>query len=84
MRLKNILIVVKDIEESNKYLNVEVSSRARQCIKALVQVGAAKPQYIPRILSCFQEADLSKYKDSMRPLIERDMMETKKALIEQL
>jgi hypothetical protein len=57
---------------------------ARQCIKALAQVGVAKPQYIPRILSCFQEADLSKYKDSMRPLIERDMMETKKALIEQL
>ena len=28
MRLKNILIVVKDIEESNKYLDVEVSSRA--------------------------------------------------------
>lgn len=57
---------------------------ARQCIKALAQVGAAKPQYIPRILSCFQEADLSKYKDSMRPLIERDMTATKKALIEQL
>lgn len=54
---------------------------ARQCIKALVQVGAAKPQYIPRILSCFQEADLSKYKESMRPLIERDMGETKKALM---
>ena len=54
---------------------------ARQCIKALVQVGAAKPQYIPRILSCFQEADLSKYKESMRPLIERDMAETKKALM---
>ena len=57
---------------------------ARQCIKALAQVGMAKPQYVPRILSCFQEADLSKYKDSMRPLIERDMMETKKVLIEQL
>ena len=57
---------------------------ARQCIKALAQVGKAKPQYIPRILSCFQEADLSKYKDSMRPLIERDMTATKKALIEQL
>ena len=54
---------------------------ARQCIKTLVQVGAAKPQYIPRILSCFQEADLSKYKESMRPLIERDMAETKKALM---
>ncbi len=54
---------------------------ARQCIKALVQVGAAKQQYIPRIISCFQEADLSKYKESMRPLIERDMAETKKALM---
>jgi len=53
---------------------------ARQCIKALAQVGLAKPQYIPRILSCFQEADLSRYKDSMRPLIEKDMEETKKIL----
>lgn len=53
---------------------------ARQCIKALAQVGLAKPQYIPRILSCFKEADLSKYKDSMRPLIERDMQETKRLL----
>ena len=53
---------------------------ARQCIKALVQVGTTKPQYIPRILSCFHSADLSKYKDSMRPLIEKDMSETEKAL----
>lgn len=49
---------------------------ARQCIKALAQVGSAKPQYIPRILSSFKSADLSKYKDSMRPLIEKDMSET--------
>ena len=53
---------------------------ARQCIKALAQVGAAKPQYIPRILSCLQDADLSKYKDSMRPLIEKDIAETEKTL----
>ena len=57
---------------------------ARQCIKALVQVGMAKPQYIPRILSCFHSADLSKYKDSMRPLIEKDMEETKRLLTEQI
>ena len=55
---------------------------ARQCIKALAQVGTAKPQYIPRILACFHSADLSKYKDSMRPLIEHDMAETEKALRE--
>ena len=32
---------------------------ARQCIKALVQVGLEKPLYIPSILSAFHEADLS-------------------------
>ena len=55
---------------------------ARQCIKALVEVGRAKPQYIPRILSGFHHADLSKYRDSMRPLIEKDLAEAGKALTE--
>ena len=53
---------------------------ARQCIKALVQVGKAKPQYIPIIINHLHSADLSKYKDSMRPLIEKDIAETEKAL----
>ena len=57
---------------------------ARQCIKALAQVGLAKPQYIPEILSVLNSADLSKYKDSMRPLIERDMTETKVELLKLL
>lgn len=46
---------------------------ARQCVKALEQIGLAKPQYISRILTALQSADLSKYKDSMRPLIETDI-----------
>ena len=53
---------------------------ARQCIKALAQIGVAKPQYIPRILLCLHEADLSKYKDSMRPLIKKDMAEKERIL----
>ena len=53
---------------------------ARQCIQALARVGLAKPQYVPQILACFHDADLSKYKDSMRPLIEKDMAETEKIL----
>ena len=53
---------------------------ARQCVKALAQVGLAKPQYISRILSCLKNADLSKYKDSMRPLLEKDIAETEKIL----
>ena len=53
---------------------------ARQCIKALAQIGLAKPQYIPMILSCLHGADLSGYKDSMRPLIEKDIAEAEKIL----
>ena len=53
---------------------------ARQCIKALAQVGLAKPQYVPLLLSHLQSADLSKYKDSMRPLIEKDIAETERIL----
>lgn len=53
---------------------------ARQCIKALSQIGLAKPQYIPSILKCLDSADLSKYKDSMRPLIEKDIAETRQVL----
>lgn len=53
---------------------------ARQCIKALIQVGKSKPQYIPMILSALHSADLSKYKDSMRPLIEKDISDTEQAL----
>lgn len=53
---------------------------ARQCIKALAQIGLAKPQYIPMILSGLQNADLSRYKDSMRPLIEKDIAGTEQLL----
>ena len=53
---------------------------ARQCIQALAEVGRAKRQYIPAILSTLQNADVSKYKDSMRPLIEKDIAVTKQAL----
>lgn len=56
---------------------------ARQCIKALAILGSAKPQYIPQILSAFHSADLNKYKDSMRPLIEKDMAEAERILTSQ-
>ena len=53
---------------------------ARQCIKALAQVGKAKPQYIEKIMDYLHSTDLTKYKDSMHPLIEKDMAGTEKAL----
>ena len=70
------------LEDYLAHITDEKPITARQCIKALAQVGMAKPQYIPRILSCFHDADLSKYKDSMRPLIEKDMEETERLLTE--
>ena len=70
------------LEDYLAHITDEKPITARQCIKTLVQVGMAKPQYIPRILSCFHDADLSKYKDSTRPLIEKDMEETERLLTE--
>ena len=70
------------LEDYLAHITDEKPITARQCIKTLVKVGMAKPQYIPRILSCFHDADLSKYKDSMRPLIEKDMEETERLLTE--
>lgn len=49
---------------------------ARQCVRALAEIGQAKPQFIPEILAAMRSADLSQYKDSMRPLIEKDIQET--------
>ena len=42
---------------------------ARQCIKALEQVGKAKPQYIPRIIACFRSADLYLWHKRSHPQI---------------
>ena len=70
------------LSEYLSHVTDEKPITARQCINALVQVGIAKPHYIPKILSCFHSADLSKYKDSMIPLIEKDMKETERLLTE--
>ena len=70
------------LSEYLSHVTDEKPITARQCIKALVQVGRSKPQYISRILSCFHSVDLSKYKDSMIPLIEKDMEETERLLTE--
>ena len=68
------------LPEFLRHVTDEKPITARQCIQALAQVGLAKPQYIPQILDCFHNADLSKYEDSMRPLMEKDMIETETVL----
>lgn len=89
-RVLHILAVNAQWDEDNRFDSIladylthitdEKPITARQCVKALAQVGLAKPQYIPEILSHLRSADLSKYKESMRPLIEKDIAETEKIL----
>ena len=55
---------------------------ARQCVKALAEVGTAKPRLVPQILCALRNADLSAYRDSMRPLIEKDIQKTVETLTE--
>lgn len=68
------------IEDYLSHITDEKPITARQCIKALAQIGQAKPQYIPMILAALRSADLSKYTDSMRPLIEKDIQSTMEVL----
>ena len=46
---------------------------ARLCIKTLPELAASKPEWKNKIISALQNADLSEYKDSMRPLIRSDI-----------
>lgn len=68
------------LPEFLSHITDEKPITARQCIQALVQIGQAKKQYIPIILSALHSADLSMYKDSMRPLIEKDIANTDRIL----
>ena len=68
------------MDEYLSHITDEKPITARQCIKALAQIAEAKPQYIPMIVTALHSADLSKYKDSMRPLIEKDIEETERNL----
>lgn len=64
------------LPEYLSHITDEKPITARQCIQALAELGAAKPQYLPQILQSLQTADLSGYKDSMRPLLEKDIAAT--------
>ncbi len=68
------------LPEYLSHIEDEKPISARQCIKALAQVGKAKPEYIPKIIASIRSVDLSKYQSSMRQLIEKDIANTLKEL----
>ncbi len=71
------------LPEYLSHITDEKPITARQCVKALAEVGPAQPRLIPEILSALENADLSRYRDSMRPLIEKDIAETVRRLTSQ-
>lgn len=68
------------LPEYLSHITDEKPITARVCIQTLPELAQAKPQYIPAILRALEEAELSKYKDSMRPLIEKDIQEVRRKL----
>lgn len=46
---------------------------SRQCVQALPELAEFRPELKERILRALETADLSQYKDTMRPLIQKDI-----------
>lgn len=64
------------IDELLSHVTDEKPITARQCIQILPEIAAAKPALISHIRSTLENADLSGYRDSMRPLILKDIINT--------
>ena len=59
-----------DLDILLRMLDDEKPTAVRQCLAALHKIVICKPNLGERILAGMDEMDLSKYKDSMAPLIE--------------
>lgn len=62
------------IEEYLKHILDEKPITSRQCIKSLLKIGKCKPDLVENIKKALKEADTSGYKDSMRNLIDKDIV----------
>lgn len=49
---------------------------ARQCIKLLPLLAEAKPALAPKIVSSLRDANVVRYPDSMRPLVQKDIRDS--------
>ncbi|WP_312061387.1 SufBD protein [Anaerotignum sp.] len=61
------------IDSYLKHITDEKPITARQCIKVLPSIAKYKPDLKNLIENALYKADLTKYKESMRPLVEKDI-----------
>ena len=67
-------------DQMTPLLNDPKPTVVRQCLAALHEVVPFRPEMVGRIEQAVSEIDFSKYKDSMSPLIKRDIDDLRKAL----
>lgn len=65
-------------DDMSRLLYDDKPTVVRQCLGALHEVILYRPEMSDRIFRAVGEIDLCKYKDSMSPLIEKDMKELMK------
>ncbi len=71
------------IDDFLAHVTDEKPITARQCIQALPEIATAKSNLIPRIREALKNADLTGYRDSMRPLILKDIVSALQKIAEQ-
>ena len=71
------------VDEFLSHVTDENPITARQCVQALPEIASAKPNLIPQIRAALETADLSGYRDSMRPLILKDIVQTLQKIAKQ-
>lgn len=72
--------IEKNLDRLLCMLDDEKPTAVRQCLAALHMVILYQPDLADRIEAKLDAMDLSGYRDSMRPLLEKDIEELRKAL----
>ena len=73
-------LLEKNLDTLLEVLNDEKPVVVRQCISALPEVVLYHPEFSPKINTYIEKIDLTKYPDSMRPLIKKYIQELKRSL----
>lgn len=64
------------IDEYLEHVTDEKPICARQCIKLLPLIAEVKPALAPKIVSALRDANVARYPDSMRPLVQKDIRDS--------
>lgn len=64
------------IDEHLEHITDEKPTCARQYIKLLPLLAEAKPALAPKIVSALRDANVARYADSMRPLVQKDIRDS--------